>query len=89
MKLRPSLPASQLDLAFHGLLRQLDLYKENWISAGSWKRARELCRDVDPDDAAHVALALEINAPLWTGDRKLRRGLEARGFDRFFSPDQE
>ena len=71
---------------YHRLLRRLDLLKEDLISAASWERAIELCHVVDPNDTAHVAAAIEANALLWTGDQKLRRALEAQGFDRFFTP---
>jgi len=49
-------------------------------------RAAELCREVDPADAPIVALALTLDAWLWTGDRKLRSALERRGFTAFFDP---
>ncbi|MFL5541612.1 MAG: PIN domain-containing protein [Longimicrobiaceae bacterium] len=46
-----------------------------------------LCRGVDPGDEPFVALTLALDGRLWTGDQKLRRGLVARGFDRFFDPE--
>lgn len=45
-----------------------------------------LCRDVDPKDFLYVALTLELDGQLWTGDIKLKNGLLAKGFDRFFEP---
>jgi len=89
LKLRPAFPPSRLEATFHAILRQLDLYKENSIGLDAWNRAEEYCRDVDPQDAPHVALTLEVDGLLWTGDKRLRRGLEAKGFDRFFTPDPE
>jgi predicted nucleic acid-binding protein len=81
---RPS--PSEVVRIYHRLLRRLDLLREDFISPESWARAVELCHDVDPRDTAHVAAALEVNALFWTGDQKLRRGLEAKGFTRFFDP---
>lgn len=72
---------------YHVLLRRLTLFKEDLISPEHWRAAYELCRGVDEADTPHVALALELDAPLWTGDAKLRNGLLSRGFDRFFSPE--
>jgi len=43
-----------------------------------------LCRDIDINDAPFVALALELEAVLWTGDKTLKNGLKDKGFDRFF-----
>jgi predicted nucleic acid-binding protein len=76
------------DLArfYHVLLRHLNLYKEDLVAPEHWRAARDLCRGVDETDTPHVALALQLNALLWTGDKRLREGLAARGFDRFFSP---
>jgi hypothetical protein len=34
-----------------------------------------------------MALTLALDGRLWTGDRKLRKGLTARGFTRFFDPE--
>lgn len=76
------------DLArlYHVLLRNLHLFKEDFIAPEHWRSAHLLCLDIDDADTPHVALALELDAPLWTGDKRLRQGLEARGFTRFFSP---
>lgn len=71
---------------YHVLLRRLTLYKEDLISTENWRAAADLCHGVDEGDVAHVALSLELDAPLWTGDIRLRDGLIARGFTRFFSP---
>jgi predicted nucleic acid-binding protein len=78
---------SDLLRLYHVLLRGLTLYKEDVISAENWKLAGDLCRGIDEDDTPHVALALELGAMLWTGDAKLREGLQSRGFSRFFSPE--
>lgn len=42
--------------------------------------------EIDINDVAYVALALELNGRLWTGDKPLKAGLIAKGFDRFFEP---
>ncbi|HET7229321.1 MAG TPA: PIN domain-containing protein [Longimicrobium sp.] len=75
--------------ALHKILRKVSFYKEDFIGEEHWRTARELCADVDPDDERFIALTLALDGLLWTGDKRLRRGLEAKGFDRFFSPDQE
>lgn len=47
-------------------------------------KAYELCGGIDENDTPVVALALELNALLWTGDEKLKEGLKRKGFNRFF-----
>ncbi len=46
------------------------------------QEALGLTHDVDEDDLLFVALALRIKGRLWTGDKKLEKGLIAKGFDR-------
>ena len=42
--------------------------------------------DVDMDDLSFVALALELDCPLWTRDLRLKRHLIKNGFSSFFDP---
>jgi predicted nucleic acid-binding protein len=53
---------------------------------GSWTEAWRLCGDVDENDTAYVALTLELDGRLWTGDKELEMGLRRKGFDKFFVP---
>lgn len=55
-------------------------------SASEAVEAWRLCRDVDEDDVAYVALTLELNGDLWTSDHGLEVGLRKKGFTRFFTP---
>lgn len=76
----------ELARGYHVLLTLLELYKEAMIPTACWDQAEELCRDVDPEDKPHVALTLALDGLLWTGDKALKAGLMAKGFDRFFTP---
>ena len=71
---------------YHALLRRLTLYKEDLLSRESRTAAYALCRDIDETDTPHVALALELQGLLWTGDKALKRGLQRKGFIHFFEP---
>ena len=70
----------------HELLERIRFFDEDAIGIGRWTEAWRLCRDVDENDTAYVALALELNAELWTSDRELETGLRKKGFTRFFVP---
>ena len=48
-----------------------------------------MCHDVDQSDTPHVALTLELDGLLWTGDKALKEELKRKGFDRFFEPSEE
>jgi len=66
------------------LIRHIDFFDENTISVDALQKSWELVKDVDPKDMLFVALTIEMNGLLWTGDTKLRLGLEAKGFRAFF-----
>ena len=48
-----------------------------------------MCRDVDENDVAYVALTLELDGKLWTRDQELINGLLSKGFDRFYRPFED
>jgi predicted nucleic acid-binding protein len=56
------------------------LVNENQISSENWHFADELTKDVDSKDVAFVALSLQLDATLWTLDRKLQDHLIEKGF---------
>ncbi|WP_022669778.1 putative toxin-antitoxin system toxin component, PIN family [Hippea alviniae] len=61
----------------------IEFYNEDLISYSSKVKAFDLCKDIDEKDTPFVALSLELNAYLWTGDKKLINGLKNKGFNRF------
>lgn len=63
------------------LLRKIELIDLESIRTSTWEKAIELVESVDEFDAPFVALSLEMEAPLWTGDKKLIKGLKAKGVD--------
>lgn len=71
--------------AYHAILTLLEIRKESSIPLACWQQATELCRGVDLDDTPSVALTLAMDGLLWTGDKALKAGLLAKGFDRFFT----
>jgi predicted nucleic acid-binding protein len=81
------LDESQLLEAMSLILGRLQFHDEISLSNDSVRRAWELCADVDEKDTPFVALTIELGALLWTGDKELKRGLAAKGFDRLFTPN--
>ena len=71
---------------YYLLLKRINLYKEDLISPENRRAAYALCRDIDETDTPHLALTLELDGLLWTGDNTLKTGLRLKGFDRFFDP---
>lgn len=68
------------------LLHNINFLNEEFVSLDSKKKAFNLCREIDEKDTPFVALAIELDALLWTRDKKLIIGLLNKGFDRFFYP---
>ena len=72
----------------NNLLSSIQFIHYDFISPESLKKAESLCYDVDMKDMVFVALTIELNARLWTGDKKLKEGLTAKGYNQFFSSSQ-
>ena len=51
------------------------------IENESWKKAHEFCKDVDEKDTAYLALAIELDLPLLTRDKKLHKKLKNKQFE--------
>ena len=58
---------------------------EEFIPKESLIIADNLTRDIDYDDVLFVALTIHLNGKLWTGDKKLKDALMAKGFKKFIS----
>lgn len=46
----------------------------------NYQKAFELCENIDFDDIPFVAFALNLKCKLWTGDKKLIKGLREKNF---------
>jgi predicted nucleic acid-binding protein len=66
------------------ILQRIHFVNEDFVSLTNYANAYKLCKDVDEFDTPFVALSLQLNAPLWTKDEKLKTGLRSKGFDNFF-----
>ena len=72
---------------YYFLLCDVDLYNEKNLQSSNLLEAEALCKDIDLTDTPFVALTIELGGKLWTGDKILKEGLRAKGFDDFFEPD--
>lgn len=66
-------------------LKNILLYEETLISEEHWFKAEALTSGVDHFDVSYVALTLQTDGLLWTGDKKLADHLKKMGFDRVVS----
>ena len=73
------LTPQQLDEVKELLFTNIIFVSEELISEQSWVEAFQLTQDIDEDDTPFVALSIELNAKLWTGDKILSKGLASKG----------
>jgi predicted nucleic acid-binding protein len=71
-----------LEILYH-ILSQLSFINEKSLSLESRQKSYDLCKNIDLKDVAFVALAIELEALIWTGDLKLKNGLIEIGYNRF------
>jgi predicted nucleic acid-binding protein len=66
------------------VIHKVHFFNEELISLENYFTAYHLCKDVDENDTAYIALTLELNGELWTRDEALKTALRLRGFNQFF-----
>ena len=69
---------------FNVIIERIKFIPTAVISTESKQKAYEFCHNIDIKDTAFVALAIELNIPIWTGDKKLKEGLQSKGFRTFY-----
>jgi len=69
------------------LFKKIDLIDLDSIRKSTFEKAYELTKNVDEFDTPFIALALELESPLWTGDKRLIKGLSKKGIDWILTTD--
>lgn len=64
------------------ILKNITVLDHSIAGKSNYKKALELCKDVDLDDIPFVAFSLYLKCKLWTGDKKLIKGLKENGFNK-------
>jgi predicted nucleic acid-binding protein len=83
-KLNPT----QLSICKFLLLNAIQFVSEDLISDESWSKAYHLTKDIDENDTPFVALAIQMNAKLWSGDKKLTTGLVLKKSELIFTTQE-
>jgi len=63
------------------LFKKIEFIDPEYIKNSIWQQAIKLTGDIDPADSPFIALALELDALLWTGDKKLMTGMINNNID--------
>jgi predicted nucleic acid-binding protein len=69
------------------VIKNVNFVNESFLSSKSLNTAVKLCNDVDIKDTPFVALSLELDGYLWTGDKLLANGLKRKHFDKVLMTD--
>lgn len=78
---------SELEFLKRNIFKKIDLIDLESIRESTWEKAIELTKNVDEYDAPFIALALELGSPIWTGDKKLIKGLNKKDINWILTTD--
>lgn len=67
---------------------KLKFINQNLIEDKILQKAYHLTMDIDPKDTLYIALSIQFNCKLWTGDNKLIAGLKKKGIDQFITTNE-
>lgn len=64
------------------IYKQINFISDEQIPLDIWYQYAPIVEDIDIDDLPFVALTAYLDGLLWTGDLKLKNGLNAKGFQK-------
>ncbi len=73
----------QYDEVFVQISRRIKIIDVRLIPVALMKKALNLTKDVDVDDTEFIALTDHIKGKLWSGDKALIAGVQAKGWHEF------
>ncbi|MBC6425862.1 MAG: hypothetical protein GDA51_05210 [Ekhidna sp.] len=85
LKKYTSMTQENIKISIQQVLKNIALVSPEAISAPNWEHAYELASEADEKDTPFVATALGINGSIWTGDKKLIKGLRKKGVKNIYS----
>ena len=74
------LDQSEFDFLFNGIIERINFVPNELIAIDSRQMAYKYCKNIDKNDIPFVALSIDLNVALWTGDKKLKEGLINLGY---------
>lgn len=80
LKTISKLSDNQLQTSFLQIVSRISFIEESLIPTAIWNYAESLAKPIDIDDVDFIALSIFLEAPIWTGDKQLYRGLKEGGF---------
>ena len=78
---------TQIREAEFQICKDITFISHEQIPESIWLNAEKLVVDVDAKDVHYVAYSKYLKCKIWSGDKKLIKGLAKKGFLRFISTD--
>jgi len=78
----------QLVEADYQICKEINFISEEQINHIFWIEAHDLVYNIDPKDIQYVAYAKQFKCKVWSGDKKLSKGLFEKGFYEVISTDE-
>jgi len=75
----------KINISIQQVLKNIVLISPEAISDINWINAYRFTSGVDEKDTPFLATAMGIKGSLWTGDKKLIKGLKNKGFNEVYS----
>lgn len=82
---KAKIPAAEVYEFLDDVIQRITFVSNEFISLANYAEAHRLCRDVDENDTPFLALALELNAKLWSKDEALKNHVIRLGVNNFFT----
>jgi predicted nucleic acid-binding protein len=81
------LPFEQILEVEDRVCKSITFISEEQILLENWEFAHHLVDDIDPKDIVYVAYAKQFECSLWTGDKRLAKGLSLKGYKNILLTD--
>ncbi len=85
LKKLSELSDSELQTSYHKTLLKIRFINEEFIPQETWVKAEEILGDIDIDDVDFLAMTEHLQGNLWTGDKRLYKGLKGAGFQKVYN----
>jgi len=70
------------------ICKDIKFISEEIIKDSIWIAAEKLVSDIDPKDTPYVAYAKHFRCKIWSGDKRLIKGLAKKGYMKFVTTEE-
>lgn len=82
------LPLSRVRGTESLVCKDITFISEELVKSSTWFSAQKLTADIDLKDVHYVAFSKHFRCKIWSGDKRLMKGLAKKGFHNFISTNE-